>query len=175
MTHKHTNTKKLAFLALCLGISLVIYTIESLFPLPNLLNLPGIKLGFANIITLVLISKPRDASAVLILRIFLGSLYTATFMGFCYSLAGGLLSFFAMLIAYKFTGDKDLWFCGILGGIFHNLGQVLVAMVFLKTGYVAYYFTILTIAGIFTGFLTGYISQILVNKLKILQFYRKIK
>lgn len=162
MTREHI--KNLVFLSLCLAISLVIYMVEELITLP--INMPGLKLGMANIITIILIKKPKEAFSVHFLRIILGSVLAGHGISFLYAIFGGLFAFFAILITYKFVG-KNIWFCGVMGAVFHNLGQILVAVVLLGT-FAIYWFAVIIFTGIITGIFTGLVSQLLLKKINLI-------
>ena len=140
------SIKKLTVLALFTTIALTIFIIES--AIPPLVPIPGVKLGLANIITLLLLVKSswKDALIVLIMRIILGSIFAGQMMSFFYSLAGGLLCLLVMAIIHKILGIKLVWFTSIVGAIGHNIGQILVAMLVLGSGYVLYYLPYLIIS-----------------------------
>ena len=80
-------------------ISLTIFVLESL--MPPVINIPGIKPGFANIVTLFLLvnTNKRSAFTVLIVRIILASIFAGQIMSLFYSLSGGILSLLAMSIS----------------------------------------------------------------------------
>ncbi len=161
MNRKSTygRTKHLLLLSLMTAISLTLFLVEAQIPLP--IGIAGIKLGLANLVTLFLLVKfsPRDAAAVLGMRIVLGNLFTGQVVSLCYSLAGGLLSLAVMILLCRLLGGRSLWFVSVMGGVFHNLGQLLMAMVFLGVGGVLYYLPFLIVSGILMGFLIGIATQ----------------
>ncbi len=95
------STRKLTVLALFAALALAIYSAESLLPPP--IPLPGIKLGLANIITLLVLHlyRARDAAVVLLARVLLAGLLFGQAMSLLYSLCGGLLCFVAMTLASR--------------------------------------------------------------------------
>lgn len=149
------SVKKLTTLALFTTIALTIFLLESM--LPPLAPIPGIKLGLANIVTLILLINGtwKDALVVLIMRILLGSIFAGQMMSFFYSLAGGLACLLIMALLHHFLGARLLWFTSILGAIAHNTGQIAVAAAVLGSGYVFYYYPYLILSGILTGLFTG--------------------
>ncbi len=158
--NSHGSTKKLVRLSLFSAAALIIFILEA--QIPSLIPyIPGIKLGLANIITLFLLAThtKREALAVLMVRILLGSFFAGQMTSLIYSLAGGLLSFIAMCAVINLTGTDSLWFAGVTGGIFHNLGQILAAFILMQTSAVFAYIPYLVIAGIFTGLFTGICSM----------------
>ena len=149
------SVKKLTTLALFTTIALTIFLLESM--IPPLAPIPGVRVGLANIVTLILLVNGtwKDALVVLIMRILLGSIFAGQMMSFFYSLAGGLACLLIMALFHHFLGAKLLWFTSILGAIAHNTGQIAVAAAVLSSGYVFYYYPYLILSGILTGLFTG--------------------
>lgn len=100
------SAKHLVTLAMFTTMSLVIFVLEAQIPVP--IPIPGMKLGLANIITLFVLQKyrVRDALAVLMMRILLGSLFTGTLVSCFYSLSGGLLCLAGMGVALSFPASE---------------------------------------------------------------------
>ena len=148
------------FCALLTAIALTIFMIEA--QLPALAPVPGIKLGLANIVTVYAMFAlgPRDT---LVSRVFLGSLFAGG-STFLYSLAGGLLCYAAMLVMRKFLTVKQLWVCGAIGSVFHNLGQMAVAVWIAKTVGLVMYLPFMIIPGIIAGVFTGLAAQFLLAR-----------
>jgi len=148
------SVKKLTLLSLFTTLSLAIYAIES--AIPPLLPIPGIKLGLSNIITLLLLQSftSRDALMVLLARILLSALLFGQAVSLLYSLTGGMLSLFIMILAHRLLRGNSL-LTGALGGLFHNLGQLAVAFVLTATPGVLTYLPLFIPAGILTGLFTG--------------------
>lgn len=159
MKRNYFSPRHLVLLALFTAISLTLFLVEAQIPLP--LGIAGVKLGLANLVTLFLLARfsARDAAAVLGVRILLGNLFTGQAVSLCYSLAGGVLSLAVMWMLCRLCKGKSLWFVSIMGGISHNLGQILAALCFLGTGGVLYYVPFLLISGILMGFLIGVATQ----------------
>ena len=147
--------KRLTVLGLFAALSLAVFAIESV--IPPLVPIPGIKLGLANIITLIVISNysNKDALLVLFVRIVLSSLFFGQAMSFLYSLAGGLLCLLAMGLANRALQGHFLFLTSIFGAIFHNLGQIGIALLLTSTLGVLTYLPFLIISGIVTGLFTG--------------------
>ncbi len=157
------QVKRLVFCALLTAIALTIFMIEA--QLPALAPVPGIKLGLANIVTVYAMFAlgPRDTLLILVSRVFLGSLFAGG-STFLYSLAGGLLCYAAMLVMRKFLTVKQLWACGAIGSIFHNLGQMAVAVWIAKTVGLVMYLPFMIIPGIIAGVFTGLAAQFLLAR-----------
>lgn len=147
--------KKLTTLSLYTALSLAIYAAES--ALPPLLPIPGIKPGLANIITLIVLRHAtlKDTALMLLSRILLSALLFGQFVSLSYSLAGGILSLLTMFLAIRLFQKRFVFLTGALGGLTHNLGQLLVALAITKTPGVLSYLPFLVLSGILTGLFTG--------------------
>lgn len=154
-----SKTQKLCTLALMLAMSLIIFTVEAQIPVP--VAIPGVKLGLSNVITLFMLVKfeKKDAAAVLLLRVILGSVFVGQGVYFLYSIAGGALAFVAMAVFLTLSKCQNIWFAGVLGAIFHNVGQILVAIAIFESAYVGYYFVVLAFCSVITGVFTGVTAQ----------------
>ena len=168
--------KKLAFMATLIAIALAIFTIEAQIPVP--IPIPGVKLGLANAVTLFALffksGKERDVEKltvanvfmILICRIVLGAMFTGRVVSFMYSIAGGILGFSAQVLMKQFVSHKQIWAVGAVGAIFHNIGQIAVAIFLTGAPVIAVYLPILIIVGIFTGIITGLAAQFSIKRLE---------
>ncbi len=160
--------QKYVRLSMLVSLSFALSVIESFLPFINGMTIPGIKLGLANIIVLCVLElySFKDAFYVTILKVFLISLLrTGLFsMSFYFSLVGSIFSVCAMGVSYKF---KKFSFIGIsvIGSIFHSLGQILVAVLFLRNISLFYYLPLILLFSIPTGMITGLLSKSLTNYL----------
>jgi len=168
--------KKLVLMAILTAAALIIFIIEAQIPLPIII--PGAKLGLANTITLFALFYPKspnkknnlntvDAGIILFCRIFLGAIFTGRILTLLLSATGGLLGFISQVAIRRLVTDKQIWVCGAIGGIFHNIGQILAAMIIMGTSAILMYLPVLIIIGIFTGALTGFLVQIVISRVKI--------
>lgn len=143
-------------IALLTAMALAISLLEHMIPLP--VPIPGAKLGFSNMIILITLYMYGFKSALIVgvLKSFLLMLITGSVSAFFYSIAGAILSAIAMAISLKYL-SKIASFIGIseIGAFFHNLGQILVAMVFMGNVKMIIYFPALVIMGVFTSFFVG--------------------
>lgn len=143
-------------IALLTAMALAISLLEHMIPLP--VPIPGAKLGFSNMIILITLYMYGFKSALIVgvLKSFLLMLITGSVSAFFYSIAGAILSAIAMAISLKYL-SKITSFIGIseIGAFFHNLGQILVAMVFMGNVKMIIYFPALVIMGVFTSFFVG--------------------
>ena len=167
-------TRKIAQLGLFLALALILAYVESLIPFS--FGIPGIKLGLPNLIVVMLlcvgsIGHQNDAAAngtsrngakeaLLVngLRIILSGFLFSNLYTILYALAGALISFSAMLIGRRMRCFSVVGI-SVLGGVFHNIGQILVAIFVVETVYVGYYVPILIVAGTVTGALLGIVAM----------------
>lgn len=158
------TTKQLSLMALLTAIALAIHVAEAQIPAP--IPVPGVKLGLANIVTVyaVFTMGPGPALMILVARILLGSLFSGV-MSLFYSLAGGLLCFAVMLLLRRVLSKKQIWVASVVGAVFHNIGQILVAIVVTGTPAIVSYLPILLLSGIAAGLFTGVAAQYLIHRL----------
>lgn len=147
--------KKMTTLALYTTLSLAIYAVES--AIPPLIPIPGLKPGLANIITLVLIRRYslRETALVLAARILLSSLLFGQAVSLLYSLAGGSLSLIVMFLTNRLLQKRMCFLTGAMGGLAHNIGQLMLALLLTATPGILAYLPFLVLGGIVTGFFTG--------------------
>lgn len=149
------KTNRLALLSILAAIALVIFVAEA--QIPPIVPIPGVKLGLANIITIVAMSVlgRKQALMVLVVRLILGSVFTGSVSALFFSVAGAALSFAVMAVTLDFFGRKLIWVTSIISALAHNAGQLLVAIAVTKTVSIAVYAPALAAAGIITGAFTG--------------------
>ncbi len=147
-------SKRVALSGTLVALAFVFSYIEFLLPLP--IGIPGMKLGLANLVILLGLYtlSPSLTAVVSLVRIVLAGFIFGSFYGMLYSLAGGALSFLVMCLFYR---NKAFTPVGVsmLGGVMHNVGQLLVAFALLGVSGVLYYVLPLLIAGAITGFVIG--------------------
>jgi len=153
--------RKLVFLAIMVAASVVLSIVESLVS-TTLFLIPGVKLGLANIITLVLlyIYTDKDAFIVVIIRIFLvGLLYSGLFHPtFWMSLSGGLFAFFTMMLMKK-VAKLSIISVSVGGALMHMIGQIIVAIIVLNTETLIYYLPYMMLISVPTGLFTGFVAK----------------
>ncbi len=98
------------------------------------------------------------------LRILIAGFLFGSLFSILYGLAGGLLSYAAMRILKTFGAGTA--FVSIAGGLFHNLGQLLVAMLIVQNLRLIWYFPVLAVSGIITGALIGIAAERLLPYLR---------
>ena len=154
------NTRRLTSMAILISMSsLTMFLLESLIPMPILP--PGAKLGLSNIIIIValyILPSEIDALIILNLKIILSSIFVGSPTVLLFSISGGLLSFILMLIV-KRSERFSIIGVSTAGGLFHNVGQILIAIFVMDSWQIVNYLTVLGICGVLTGILIGIISN----------------
>lgn len=160
-----TKTKKIAACGLLCAAALIFSYIEFLLPIS--IGIPGIKLGLANIVVVLCIYSigPEYAAFINLARILLAALLFGNAFSVLYAVSGAVLSFVVMLLLRK-TGLFSVIGVSMAGGVFHNAGQIIMAAVIMQTKDIILYFPVLLIAGIITGIINGFISTLVLSKLK---------
>ena len=160
-----SKTKKIATYGLLVALAFILSYIESLFPLS--IAIPGIKLGLANLVVVTALYSmgTKEAFSLSILRIVLVGFTFGSPSTMLFSLAGGLLSWLMMSL---FKKSKLFSFVGvsIIGGISHNVGQIVMSIFIVENINIIYYLPYLLIAGIITGTLIGILGAMIVKRLK---------
>ncbi len=159
-------TKKIALLGVLTSVALVLSYLEAMLP-PISTAAPGIKMGLPNIIVILLLYKfgLKEALMVSGIRVFIVALLFGNVMTLAYSVAGAVLSL-ALMTLFKKLNLFSIVGVSIIGGISHNLGQILVAIFLFDTIQIGYYMIILAITGTIAGVIIGVIGSILVKKLE---------
>lgn len=155
---------KAAYFGVFTALALIFSYVETLIPIS--VGIPGVKLGLANLVVVIVLYKLDAQTAYLlsIVRVVLAGFIFGNLFSILYSLAGGLFSLTAMTILKK-SGKFSLIGVSIAGGVFHNVGQLIVAALVLESLSVAYYFSVLLISGVVTGMLIGVISGEMLKRL----------
>lgn len=156
---------KVAYMGVSLALALILSYVESLIPF--YFGIPGVKLGLANLIVVIMLYAVgvKEAFAISMLRILLSGFLFGNLFSILYSFAGGILSFLVMWLV-KRTGKFHVMSVSICGGITHNIGQILVASVIVETYSIFYYIPVLLIAGLITGMLIGVIAGEVSDRLR---------
>lgn len=161
-------SRRLSRYALFVALAFIFSYVEALLPLN--IGIPGVKPGFANIVILLAIFSEKyntNPYIICILRVVLTALTFGNMTIMIYSLAGGLLSSTAMLISHRINRLSIIG-VSVLGGISHNIGQLIVAALLLSTSGLLYYLPLLLIAGVITGFITGVIANECLKRIRYL-------
>ncbi|MBQ4526897.1 MAG: Gx transporter family protein [Clostridia bacterium] len=166
------KTKKIVQLALFACLSVCIYAVESL--IPPILPVPGVKLGLANVITLVVIYVigTGESLLTLLIRITITTLLFGQVMSFLFSMAGGILSWIVMVLLSKIMDRCNIWAVSVFGAFAHNGGQILIAVAVTRQLAVAYYFLFLVISSVITGVFTGICAKYCIEKAEKIKLFK---
>ena len=162
------KTKKVAMLGLTIALAMIMSYIEALVPLSS--AVPGIKMGLANIVIIFVLYKigTKEAILVSLIRVILVSLLFSNVMAMAYSIAGAVLSLSVMWLLKK-TDRFSFVGVSIAGGIMHNVGQIIMAVILLGTEQIALYLPVLIITGTVTGVVIGIVSGLVINRFKTIR------
>ena len=158
------KVQKMALLGVLTAAAIVIAILESFIPS---VGIPGVKLGLANIVILIILYELGIVEAVIVnvLRVIVVGLVRGTFlsMGFLMSLTGCALSLGIMIVFYVLVKKFSIIGVSVIGSVFHVIGQILIAMIFLGTAYIVLYLPIIAISAIITGVFVGIVAQLIIK------------
>ncbi len=159
---------RVAYFGVFTALALIFSYVESLIPIN--FGIPGVKLGLANLITVIALYKMRlpEVYLISVVRVVLSGFIFGNLFSILYSLAGGLLSVTVMALL-KRTNLFSVMGVSMAGGVAHNIGQLIVAAFVVETFSIVYYLPVLLIAGLLTGLLIGLISQEMLKRLVNIQ------
>jgi heptaprenyl diphosphate synthase len=165
MNKRQKKTRKIAFLGLFAALAMLLSYVEAVSPV-LVAAVPGIKMGLPNIAVIFVLYRFGAPEAVLVsvVRVIVISVLFGNPATFIYSMAGALLSIAAMAILKK-TDLLSAVGVSVAGGVFHNVGQILVAIFMLGAAEVGYYIVALAVSGIISGILIGLCGAFMIKKL----------
>ena len=142
--------------------AMILSYVESLLPS---VGIPGVKMGLANIAVIFVLFRFgwKEAAGVSLVRVVLVSLLFGSVGALLYSLAGAVLSLIVMALLRRIDRFTTVG-VSVAGGIAHNAGQVLMAMLILETKQLIVYLPVLAMAGIGGGILTGLTAALLIRR-----------
>ena len=157
--------RKIALLGLFSAVAIIFGYVESLIPV--FAGIPGIKLGLANLSVLYILIRysMKEALVVSLIRILVIGFMFGNMFSILYSLAGALLSMTVMTILKKRT-SLSVFAISMAGGITHNIGQLIIAMMIVENRSLLYYAPVLLISGVLTGFVIGYLTTETLKRIK---------
>ena len=161
------SAKKIALLGLCTAVAMVLAYAELLLP-PLFTAVPGIKLGLPNVAIILVLYRlgAKEAALVSLVRMAAVSMLFGTPVTFLYSLTGGALSLGAMILLKRLSFLSTVG-VSVAGGVLHNVGQILMAMLLLGTAKLGYYLIVLAVTGTVSGILIGIASGIAVKRIPL--------
>ena len=148
------------------ALALIFSYVELLIPIN--FGIPGAKLGLANLVIIIVLYQTdwKEALLLSVVRIVLAGFLFGNLFGILYSLAGGILSL-AVMALLKRSGAFSIIGVSMAGGVSHNVGQLIMAMLVVETYAVGYYLPVLLIAGLITGTLIGIAGREMLKRLDL--------
>ena len=158
------RTKKVTVMAMCIALAMILSYVEAQIPSPGI---PGVKLGLANLVVIFALYSLgwKEALGVSLLRVFLVSLLFGHAASLAYSAAGAALSLTGMILLRK-TDWLGTVAVSVIGGVLHNIGQILMAWALMGAN-VVWYLPVLILSGTVAGVAIGVVSAILVKRINI--------
>ena len=157
------KTKRLVLLAMLTAVAMILSYVESLLPS---VGIPGVKMGLANIAVIFALFRFgwKEAAALSLVRAVLVSLLFGSVGAMLYSLAGAVLSLAVMALLRRIDRFSTVG-VSVAGGVAHNAGQILMAMLILQTKQLLGYLPVLAVSGIAGGVLTGLVAALLIRRI----------
>ena len=158
-------TKKVSVIGLFTAMALLLSCIENMLPFRT--GIPGIKLGIANLIIVIAFYflPSGEVLSISLLRVFFLSVFSGSPFTTAFSFTGAIASFFAMYISYRRNSFSPVGI-SIIGGMTHNLAQLLISAFLLNTPAFLWYSPVLLISGIITGLINGLIAIKIIHTVK---------
>ncbi len=165
MKKQSLSARTIALLAMMIALALVFSYVESLIPIN--FGIPGVKLGLANlvIVAALYLMGARQALIISVVRIVLSGILFGNMFSILYSLAGGLLSL-AIMVLIKRSEKVSVVTVSAAGGIFHNIGQLIVAMAVIENLNLIFYLPILLLSGFVTGLIIGIVCRLVLPRIR---------
>lgn len=165
--------KRTVLIAIFAAVAVVLSLVEHMIPIN--LQVPGAKLGLANImiLTCLYFLRGRDALLVVFLKTILAALVLGTFSSFLFSLMGSLFSFAVMWVLMLLgRGRLSMIGISIMGGVAHNIGQLTAAAIVFQTLNIFYYLPVLLLTGVVTGIMVGIAVRYLIPALSRVSLFQ---
>ncbi len=146
------------------AVSLILFIIE--LRIPNLLPIPGMKLGLANIVTVYSVYSFRtsETAMMVMVRLLLGTAFSANPSAFIYSACGAFACLAGMIILKKIIPVGYIWLSSIVGAVLHNTGQIIAAFAITRSPAVFAYYPPLVAAGCIAGLFTGICALMIIKR-----------
>ncbi|NLW17078.1 MAG: Gx transporter family protein [Firmicutes bacterium] len=162
-----STARRIVFLGIMIALALALHVAERALPLP-VLPVPGVKLGLANIVTLtaIFILPLPEITLLVVGRTILATAFGGGLSSFLFSLTGGLFSMLVMyLLVHRASNWVSLPAISVVGAVFHNLGQLLVAALIVRTLGIFLYLPLLLLSAGLTGLAVGFTTLVLLRSL----------
>ena len=158
------DTKRMVTLSALIAVAMILSYVESM--IPAFVAVPGVKMGLSNIATVFALYTLGWPYAICVsaVRVVLSALLFGNVVGLIYSLSGAALALLGMILLQRLNSFSSIG-VSVAGGVMHNLGQVLVAMLILDTPQIAYYMLVLSVTGILAGIAVGLCGVLVLKRI----------
>ncbi len=159
------NVKSLTKVGILVSFALIISYFERM--LPPIVPVPGVKLGLSNLVILIslYLLTTKEAFKIMIIKVVIVGVLFSGLSGLIYGLAGSLLSFLFMYI-FKKSNLFSIVGVSIIGGVMHNIGQIIIASLVINNAKLLYYTPYLILFGTASGIITGFACYYVYIRLK---------
>ncbi len=163
------KARKVAFLGLSIALAMILSFVES--QIPVFTAVPGMKVGLPNLVMVFLLYRVgwKETVVVSLIRVVLVALLFGNLQSLIFSIAGAVLSLTGMILLQKTKLFSPIT-VSVVGGILHNVGQIIAACLWTRTAQIAYYLPVLFISGICAGVVIGLVSGLLLKRLDKVRF-----
>ncbi|MGN0151573.1 MAG: Gx transporter family protein [Wujia sp.] len=161
---KQTNNRLTALCGVLIALAMILSYLENLVPIH--FAVPGIKLGLANVVTIIALQKlgVRPALVISVGRIVLSGILFGNLAVIIYSLAGALLSILVMCLVRRFK-VFSITGVSVCGAVAHNFGQLMVAACVMENAKIMYYMAVLAVSGTIAGVIIGIFAGIIMHNI----------
>ena len=162
-------TKKNVLCAVLVACGLILGYVENMFP--PVIPLYGLKIGFSNLVVIysLYILNTKRALAIGVIKAVLCGLLFSGLMSIAYSMLGIIFSVFSMHTVKKFQNFMSEIGVSVIGSATFQVGQIVVACVFLKNIAPIYYLSYLLIGSVPCGIISGSIVRMIKNRIRNLK------
>ncbi|MFV0399056.1 MAG: Gx transporter family protein [Oscillospiraceae bacterium] len=160
MNRRNSPASKVAFAGLLLAMTLLFSWLEGL--IPPLPGLSGVRLGLANVVVMYAFFSVGKGTALLLVLLKAGfAVLTRNPIAAALSLTGGLISLLVIFLLWTLSrGRMSYLLISVFGAIAHNMGQLAMASLLMKTNLVFYTLPVLLVAGVVMGAVTGLLLRV---------------
>ena len=157
--------RRMVTLSALIAVAMILSYIESM--IPAFVAVPGVKMGLSNIATVFALYTLGWPYAICVsaVRVGLSALLFGNVIGLIYSLSGAALALLGMILLKKLGNFSSIG-VSVVGGVLHNVGQIIAACIVMKTAAVSVYLIPLIVTGTISGVLIGVVSGLLVERIK---------
>ena len=165
MTKRSLDTKKMVTISSLIAIAMILSYIEHL--VPAFVAVPGVKMGLSNIATVFALYTLGWPFAICVsfVRVLLSALLFGNLFSLIYSLSGAALALAVMILLKRIDKFSTVG-VSVVGGVMHNVGQIIAACIVMNNAAISLYVVPLVISGTVAGVVIGVISAILVERIK---------